>query len=152
LFATVYGHALAGPNGLIGLALAPPAPHPHLADVTACIPPGQKRCLVHPSLYAAFGGRCEQVSIYQPADLKDLQLEDPDTTAFVAPSRLECDPKDTTCGPASDGSILAALAAKIRSGQLHASLCAPWFVLVRSADSAPNDPSAADRLTQLSLS
>ncbi len=147
LLATVCGYAMAGPNGLIALALAPDPPHPHLADIGPCVPPGQQHCVVLPSLYPGFVGRCEQLTTYQPADLEDLRIEDTSTAVFVAPSRLvNDDQKGGSYEGLSNEKILGALAAKIRSGQLHASVCSPWFVLVRSPNAAPNDPSAADRL------
>lgn len=147
LFATVYGYLMAGPNGLITLARAPDPPRPHLADIAACVAPGQKRCVVFPDLYAGFVGHCEQVATYEPADLEDLRIDDDATTVFVAPTRLDYNPKGRPYGtPESKRRTLARLAARIRSGELHATTCSPWFVLIRSASSAPSDPSAADLL------
>jgi len=147
LIATLYGHVMAGRNGLVSLALAPDPPRPHLADITSCIPPGQRRCVVVPELYAGFTGHCERVEVYRPADLKTLQIEDDATTVFVAPTRLEYTPKGRPYGaPGSREEALSALAAKIRTGTLHATTCPPWFVLVHSPRSAMNDPAAVDRL------
>lgn len=151
VFATVYGHAMAGGNGLIQLARAADPPRPHLADIAACVPSGQKRCVVLPSMYPGFAGPCEHVTTYDPAALEDLRIEDKETTVFVAPSRLVNDHwKGRAYEDISNGEILSALAAKVRSGQLHASVCGPWFFLFRSPDSAPSDPGVAARLERQS--
>lgn len=147
LFAVVYGHVMAGPHGIIDLARAPDPPRPHLEDVARCVPPGQKRCVVFPDMYAAFVGHCEDVTMYEPNDLLSLDIDDSDTAVFVAPTRLEPNPKGRLYGPpGSTEKILSGLADKIGAGQLHASVCPPWFVLVRSADSGPNDPAATQLL------
>lgn len=143
LAATVYGFALAGPHGLIALALAPDPPRPHLADLAPCVPPGQPRCAVMPDLYAGVYGHCGELTTYAPADLEHLPVPPADTIVFVAPERLNENPKgrpyDT---PERIRAIRQALAARIRAGELHASLCAPGLVLVRAPGTGPSDPAA----------
>lgn len=141
--ATLYMFALAGPHGLVALALAPDPPRPHLADLAPCVPPGQARCVVMPNLYGGIYGHCDEVTTYKPADLEHLPVPAADTVVFVAPERLNRNPKgrpyDT---PERILEIRRALAARIRAGELHATVCEPGLVLVRAPGAGASDPAA----------
>jgi hypothetical protein len=146
--ATIYGHALGGQNGFIALALQPDPHPPHLADVESCIPSNQKRCLVFPALYSAFPNRCEEVVTYEPKDIPSIRIKDDSTALFVPPLRFNETPKARPYdSPERIGEILRGLAARIRSGELHATACAPGLVRIEAARGRTfSDPAAAETL------
>lgn len=145
--ALVYGHAAAGPNGFIALALAPDPPRPHLADVHACIPPQPTHCVVFRTLYPGFVPQCASVTTYEPEELPDLRIDDPGTVVFVAPARFDANVKGRPYGPPDRmAAILRGVAAEVRSGAVHATTCASSLVLLRAPAAGASDPAAADML------
>jgi hypothetical protein len=151
LAATVYGHVLAAGNGFIQMALVPDPPRPHLADVEACIPPDAKRCLALPFLYSGYPGRCEQVVLYEPKDLPELRIDDPSTVLFVPPLRLNQTPKARPYeSPERIKEILGEVAARVRSGEWDAGVCAPGLVRIRTPGSGSPDAAAIELLERAS--
>jgi hypothetical protein len=148
-FALIYGHAVSGPSGFLALALAPDPPRPHLADVQGCIPPGATRCVVFRTIWPGFVPQCASVATYEPGELSELRIDDPNTVVFVAPWRFDANVKGRPYGPPEEmASILRGVAAKIRAGQLHATTCAASLVLLRAPDAGASDPGAAEMLDQ----